>query len=266
MNRKLNVWYDHGVGKGGNLVDFGVLFYGCSVAEFLQKLEGKWNLNLSFHLPIYGDQAVAKPEEKKLIVRDVKPIKSLQLIKYLSKRNIDLKLAKQFLKEVSFALNGKPFTALGFQNKSGGFELRNEHFKGSSSPKDATLFDNKSDNITVFEGCFSFLSYLSLYPKMGAENMLHLPEGQTNFLILNSLSFFEKSRSIMENHNTIQLYLDRDAAGIKATEQALQWSSKYRDSSSLYKEHKDLNDYLKLQQSQCQRLQLKQSLRRGRHL
>lgn len=50
--RRLNVWYDHGIGKGGNLVDFGVLFYGCSVKEFLQKLEAKTNPKLSFQPPI----------------------------------------------------------------------------------------------------------------------------------------------------------------------------------------------------------------------
>ena len=31
VNRKLNIWYDHGIGKGGNFVDFSVQFYHCSV-------------------------------------------------------------------------------------------------------------------------------------------------------------------------------------------------------------------------------------------
>jgi DNA primase (bacterial type) len=30
VNKKFNVWFDHGLGKGGNLVDFGVLFYNVS--------------------------------------------------------------------------------------------------------------------------------------------------------------------------------------------------------------------------------------------
>jgi len=44
VNKKLNAWYDHGVGKGGNLVDFGILYYNCSVSEFLEKIN-----TLSFH-------------------------------------------------------------------------------------------------------------------------------------------------------------------------------------------------------------------------
>ena len=37
----------------------------------------------------------------------------------------------------------KPHIALGFKNDSGGYELRNEFFKGSNSPKDVTTFKNK---------------------------------------------------------------------------------------------------------------------------
>lgn len=47
LNRKFNVWYDHGRQKGGNLVDFGISFHKCTVSELLQKLEQK--NSLSFH-------------------------------------------------------------------------------------------------------------------------------------------------------------------------------------------------------------------------
>jgi DNA primase len=39
VNRKLNVWYDHGIGKGGNLIDFALLYHHCTLYEFLQKTE-----------------------------------------------------------------------------------------------------------------------------------------------------------------------------------------------------------------------------------
>jgi len=262
VNRKLNVWYDHGMGKGGNLVDFGVLFHGCTVTEFLQKLAEKTAQNFSFHPHHSPSQSPPDAGEKGLIVTAASPITNPSLCRYLRQRNIDLELAKQYLKEVSFELKGKSFRALGFENNSGGFELRNEHFKGSSSPKDTTLFDKKSEVVSVFEGCFSFLSYLSLDAKTKAENGLHLSEGHTSFLILNSLSFFEKSRSVMEAHSTIHLYLDRDAAGLKATQQALGWSQKYKDKSSLYSSYKDLNDFLK----RNQKIEQRQSPRRGMRL
>lgn len=37
VNRQLNVWYDHGTGEGGNLIDFGIRYFKCSVAGLLQK-------------------------------------------------------------------------------------------------------------------------------------------------------------------------------------------------------------------------------------
>ena len=49
VNRKMNVWYDHAIGKGGTLVDFGKLYYKCSVKELLSKLEEEKPNIVSFH-------------------------------------------------------------------------------------------------------------------------------------------------------------------------------------------------------------------------
>ena len=39
VNRSKNVWYDHGLGKGGKLVDFAMrIFITCNVSEALQKI------------------------------------------------------------------------------------------------------------------------------------------------------------------------------------------------------------------------------------
>ena len=262
VNRKLNIWYDHGIGKGGNLVDFGIEFYHCSVREFLQKLEGKTELDFSFPQHISLRQKPPNAGEKKIIVKAATFLTNPTLRSYLRLRKIDLDLANAYLKEVSFALNGKHYMALGFKNNSGGYELRNEYFKGGSSPKDVTIIGNENaQNIAAFEGFFSFLSYLNLPLKTKQENHINLPEEHTNFIILNSLSFLEKSRNVMEKHVYINLYLDRDTAGIKATQQALSWSQKYKDQSTFYSKHKDLNEFL----MQVKKPEQKQSLGRGRH-
>ncbi len=65
----------------------------------------------------------------------------------------------------------------------------------------------------------------------------------TDFVVLNSVSFFEKARAFMEQHNTINLYLDRDTTGQNYTRYALSLSSKYKDESHMYKHYKDLNDW-----------------------
>jgi len=38
VDKNKNVWYDHGPGKGGKLVDFAMEFYHCDVSEALQKI------------------------------------------------------------------------------------------------------------------------------------------------------------------------------------------------------------------------------------
>src|SRR6478735_9663934 len=38
VNRALNRWYDFGEGRGGNLIDFGILYFNCTVSDFLKQL------------------------------------------------------------------------------------------------------------------------------------------------------------------------------------------------------------------------------------
>ncbi len=65
-----------------------------------------------------------------------------------------------------------------------------------------------------------------------------------NFLILNSISFFEKSREKMEQYSNIYLFLDHDKMGINCTKKALSWNRKYQDQSECYAHFKDLNECL----------------------
>ncbi len=239
VNRKFNVWYDHGMGKGGNLIDFGLLFYKVSVSELLEKL----NLNtFSFHQPIgnISQKNNAGEKEKIKVINVRQSIAFLTLNEYLKARRIPLRIAEAFCKEIDFKLYDKKHTAIGFKNNAGGYELRNEYFKGSSSPKDITLFKhNVSKEILIFEGFFNFLSWQTINQKD-----ILLPKLQPNFIVLNSLSFFEKAKEVMEKYPSIHLYLDLDTSGMKITKEALSISRKYIDESYKYKNHKDLNEYL----------------------
>lgn len=272
VDRSRNLWYDHGSGSGGTLIDFGLLFHRCSVQELLERLSAKNSLHFSFHPPVLPAQEQQEKAAHKVQVLRVELLTDERLLRYVSERQIDSQLAQKYFQQVHFKVGEKTFVALGFPNRSGGFELRNRYFKGCSAPKDFTLIEGTSNapSLAVFEGCFSFLSYLQLAKKAEgktAANSLFEEAGiASNFLVLNSLSLLEKSRAVMERHALIHLHLDRDAAGRKATEKVLQWSPKYKDKSALYLGHKDLNDYLWQQQSPKQSLQLKQGQGRGRHL
>ncbi len=230
--------------------------------DFLQHLSAYQNPNVSFfHQPLLsphlqpsfsspaGEKKEPSPDSKILIV-SAKPLAEIFLLNYLESRHISVEVAKKFCNQIEFLLYDKKRTAIGFQNNTGGYELRSQNFKGSSSPKDVTFIGQNKDELNVFEGFFNFLSHQEIN-KVDTEL-------KTNFLILNSLSFFQKQREKMEEHKSIHLFLDHDNSGIKATQEALQWSTKYIDGSHLYRNHKDLNEYLaaqhKRRQSQGQRL------------
>ena len=239
VNRKFNVWYDHGLGKGGNLIDFGILFYKVSVTELLEKL-GQNNFSFHQHIGNIFKKENAGEKEKISIINVRSGIISYPLTKYLLTRKIPLRIADAYCKEIDFRLYDKKHTAIGFNNRAGGYELRNEYFKGSSSPKDITLFtSDSSKEILLFEGFFNFLSWQTIQQK----NIL-LPKLQPNFLVLNSLSFFERAKEITEKYSSIHLYLDRDNSGMKISKESLLISNKYIDESYKYKNHKDLNEFL----------------------
>ncbi len=154
--------------KGGNVVDFVTEYYHCNVSEALQKISlfhpQNFIKNIAERPPVHlhqhsirSDEAAGETAIK--IIAAKKPITDLMLCSYLRKRKIDKTVADKYCDEVTFTMNDKQraFRAIGFKNNAGGYELRNEFFKGSSSPKYVTYFDNNAaDKIKVFEGFFDF--------------------------------------------------------------------------------------------------------------
>ncbi len=233
VNRKLNRWYDHGLGKGGNIIDFAIEYHNCTIADALKKLSN----NLSFRQPLQQPSPLQKEkDESKIKITAEAPLSSFILFRYLQQRRIPLEIAQQFCKEVKYELNGKTFFGIGFKNDSGGYEIRNAYFKGSSSPKDITTFNNIAKEAAVFEGFIDLLSFIAMNQNQH--------QNLSDFVVLNSVSFFEKARSFMEQHEAINLYLDNDKTGQNYSQYALTLNNKYKDQSQLYKQHKDLNEWL----------------------
>jgi hypothetical protein len=231
INRRLNRWYDHGMGKGGNLINFGMLYFKCSFGDFLKEHCG----SISLHEPVVLPYRAAEQKPSKISIVKELPLRSFSLLHYFKERKIPLRIASAFCAELHYTINNHSYYGIGFKNDLGGFEIRNPYFKASSAPKGVTTYHNNSSEVLVFEGFFDFLSYKALHSRSGKKKQ--------DFIILNSLSFLEKVRPYMEKHQLIRLYLDRDQAGEEHTRRALCWSAKYKDQSSLYKGYKDLNEW-----------------------
>lgn len=241
VNTKLNIWYDHGTGEGGTMIDLGIKLHKCSIEELLKKLSGD-ERSFSFHQPkLISDLNYLKnsnqkqEEESKIIIDKVAELKSFALISYLDQRGISQDTAKRYCKEVIFTIKDKSYQAIGFQNQSGGYELRNNWFKGSSSPKDITFLDNGSKLVCLLEGFTDFLSLVELKEQGHPD---------TNFLILNSVNLLSKSIDLLEKHQEVFLYLDNDKAGKDTAEKLKNYGIASTNSSGFYQDFKDINEYL----------------------
>jgi len=226
VSRPLNRWYDHGAGKGGNVIDLVCLLNRSSVREALDWLENG-QISLSFHQQLFKGF-----DEDGIKIRDVKLLGHKALQEYVEKRGISLPTALGLCREVHYSLRDSMYFAIGLQNDSHGWELRNKYVKNSSAPKDMTYFNYRKRRLIVTEGMFDMLSLLERDKKLRDENDL---------LILNSLAFVEKIPGLFENYESIDLYLDNDRAGKRAVEILLEQSPKCRDMSNLYKNFKDVN-------------------------
>jgi DNA primase len=234
VNTRLNRWIDFGNGEKGSLIDLGMLYHRCSIAEFLARLHREPAVSQQEHRQITPDPATLHQGITVTLVQD---LLALPLLCYLQRRKIPLKIARQYCKEVYYQVRLREYYAIGFPNRSGGFELRNERMKTSTSPKDSSWLRNNALDLAVFEGFFDFLSYQTLASRE--------PERAQDYYILNSTAFFNKSLPTMLAYDHVHLYLDRDETGQKFTRQALQLDPrKFLDRSPLYTQYKDLNEML----------------------
>lgn len=241
IDRAINLWYDHGEGKGGDLVAFVCTYSRCDVSTALSIVSSVRN---GIALPTFPTAIAGEIEASTLLIKDVRnPITDLSLIRYINSRNISLEITQNYCQEIDYEIRGSLYNAIGFKNNAGGYELRSWNFKGSSSPKYVTYLNNGTESIALFEGFFDFLSYCSMADSG--------PKNPHNFLVMNSLSFFNRSLLLLEKHSQVHLFLDNDKKGKDCAQEFLQRNpGKTVDQSILYKEHKDLNEWWEAQARQ----------------
>ena len=238
VNTEINQWYDFGIGKGGNIIDLAELLYKSSdVSYLIHQIERNAPSNVSGSLP------TVKPitPQNSFEHLQVLPITHPALIKYLEERCIDIEMARTVCKELHFDTRGKHYFGIGFPNIAGGYEIRNPFFKGCIAPKDISHFyaEEPKKVCFLFEGFMDFLSFMTLRRK---EN-----DGlkRQDYLVLNSVSNVHKALESLSHYENVQCFLDNDEAGRKAY-QALLMGLKVPviDSSGLYADCKDLNEFL----------------------
>nr|WP_121269871.1 toprim domain-containing protein [Pedobacter schmidteae] len=231
IDRKRNTWYDFTDGNGGTLIDFAIRFHDCTIAEFLNLVSDPATV-VPGRTPQERKQIESVPNNP-IVVTKVTPLLYDVLVAYVKSRGIPFHLADEYCKQVHFKIGDKPYFAVGFKNNSGGYEVRNALFKGSSSPKDITNIDNGSNTLVVFEGFFDFLTYRAIMDERAAKH---------NFLILNSTTLLSKAEEIIKSHKHVHCYLDNNKTGRNAAKQIRLWNKSARNFNRLYKNYADLNE------------------------
>lgn len=231
--RRNNTWHDFGTGQGKSLVDLGMILHRCSAVDFV----------LKFDALVRNPLPKAKPPkgivENKVKILDTGPLTDYELTRYVrSTRKIPLDIARRFCGQAHFEIN-KQHLGVAFRNDQGGYELRNGYMKVSSLPKDSTFIDNGSNVLDVLEGCFDFLTDVTMHIWQN----LPLP----NFLVLNGTGFFNQKIPLMLEHDRVNLLLDHGKGARKFTKIGLSLDKKkFFDESWFFSSNDDLNEWWQL--------------------
>lgn len=236
INKNLNYWYLHSEGIGGNNVDFMKKYLNASVKEVLEWAE-KQNFS-SFQQQNVIHSINSKPNYQ---ITEIKELKNENLKDYLHQRGLSTKVYP-LVKEIHFRIGEKNLYAIGFENFSGGWELRNSFYKGSVLKKDISIvnFNNESQGqnetgkrIVVFEGFMDALSFVEMKPFFIGD-----------LLVMNSISLLNRTKEHLKIYSEIHLFLDNDKAGETCKNEILKSFPEAKNHSEIYALHKDLNDYL----------------------
>ena len=247
-----NLWHDYGTSQGGSIIDLVMKMRGCSAYEAMAHLaEGKATTLApsSFHREAHTGQR--RDEQRPSNTRRILCISEklpLHLQSYLREiRKIDLAVASPYLRYIRYEVGGREYSAIGFANRAGGYELRDgKTFKGTIAPKDISLIQgNTSETHCLFEGFMDFLSLLTMKGK----------ESISPSIVLNSVSNLPRAIAYLCENSilSVRAFFDNDEAGRQALQGIQSSGIKVEDMSQYYARYKDLNEY-----HVAQRIELKQ--------
>jgi len=242
-----NVWYDFGLGIGGDVVAFVCAFLKASHEDDTVPDALRWIRNMQGILPIppkLDTTTQCHTKDPTLVLKDVKPIQSPGLIKYLGSRGISLNVAQRHLKEIVVfnKHTNKCMYALGFPNEDGGYELRNPFFKGCIGSKDVSFIRGNGiqpKTIHLFEGFFDYLTVTTHQANRTLES---------DVIVLNSVSCLQKAIGFIKgfDYQVAYSWMDNDPTGIEATQYLDAFFKSesqltHLPQNSLYAPHKDVN-------------------------
>lgn len=230
-------WHDLATGEHGSVIDLVMRCLNTNdVRLACEEIERQDPASFSFSQSVF-EESEEKKKESGFTKFEIEKLQSKGLFAYLHSRKVNTDIAKQFLQEAHYSFrDGDSYLyALAYANDKGGYELRSNFYKGSTSPKGITthwLIDGAP--VVVFEGFFDMLSFATL-----CGGVKH------NYIVLNSIVNKEAAMEVLKPfQNQVYLCLDNDRGGNDTTSWLLQELPLAIDIRQRFAPAKDVNDYL----------------------
>ncbi len=230
-------WHDLATGEHGSVIDLVMRCLNTNdVRLACEEIERQDPASFSFSQSVF-EESEEKKKESGFTKFEIEKLQSKGLFAYLHSRKVNTDIAKQFLQEAHYSFrDGDSYLyALVYANDKGGYELRSNFYKGSTSPKGITthwLIDGAP--VVVFEGFFDMLSFATL-----CGGVKH------NYIVLNSIVNKEAAMEVLKPfQNQVYLCLDNDRGGNDTTSWLLQELPLAKDIRQRFAPSKDVNDYL----------------------
>ncbi|TFF37032.1 toprim domain-containing protein [Mucilaginibacter psychrotolerans] len=238
VNDELGVWFDHGSGKGGNIIDFGLAYWkNLGFSDVVKKIQEVCSIE-----PTETRQLrPRKPVKVQYVVERVKPLGVHPAITdYLKSRGV-FDVAKFYLSEVYYYIEDenetrKHYFAAGWLNENNTWEVRNKYFKGAMGHKGITFVPGHPKKAALFEGFMNFLSW-----------RIENPEADHSIIVLNTLTLLQQGIKKAKAFSSLDIYFDRDKGGKNATRDFINVLPYATDRSKAYEGFNDYNDKIKSQ-------------------
>lgn len=238
VNERMGLWFDHGLGKGGDLIDLAqAMWPEMNFSEVLRKI-ADLTMGAPFPQPNTIPVIIERIPEKTPWYRinqiaDIGGNKAL--LDYLDFRRLR-PIAKDYLKEIRYEVTMKDnkqqtFCAAGWPNEKGGWEIRNENFKGCLGKKGLSVFDGNPSKLSLFEGFLDFLSW-----KVDNVN------STDSVIVLNSVVNLKEVIVRAQGFSAVDVFFDNDIAGKKALSELIDSVPHARDRADDYQGYKDYNE------------------------
>lgn len=257
LSVKGNLWYDFGSGEHGDSISLIMKLESCNfkeAAKIARGLMGDYIITPRCNYAAYPKKEEDKPKkESSLIITNVADkITKNSLLNYAASRGISPQTLEGKVSQVSFRFPSNPqteYTAIGFKNNSGGWELRSKTTKVCSD-KDITTIEGDSKSLFIFEGFFNYLSYVELLKGQGQEL-------KGKVIVLNGVAQAAKAEMDVFVSKKVVCLTDNDKAGADCAKtikkfqdpedsetKFLTWEDVFVKDREKFAKGTDINDYL----------------------